>query len=103
VEYNGRRLAKLNVGPVEAQETLLEFGSLIEPILAGRFQPAREQIELTTRLTLNQAHYQVREAETRALFGIYQTEAEARDLDDFLRRLARILTPALRARSGRIR
>ena len=102
VEYNGRRLAKLNVGPVEAQETLREFSSLIEPILAGRFQPAREQIELATRLTLNQAYYQVREAETQALFGIYQAEVEARDLDDFLRRLVRVLTAALRARAGRI-
>jgi signal transduction histidine kinase len=102
VEYNGRRLAKLNVGPVEAQETLREFSSLIDPILAGRFQPAREQIELATRLTLNHAYYQVREAETQALFGIYQAEVEAGDLDDFLRRLVRILTAALRARSGRI-
>jgi signal transduction histidine kinase len=102
VEYNGRRLAKLNVGPVEAHETLREFSSLIEPILAGRFQPAREQIELATRLTLNQAYYQVREAETQALFGIYQAEVEARDQDDFLLRLVRVLTAALRARSGRI-
>jgi signal transduction histidine kinase len=102
VEYNGRRLAKLNVAPVEAHEALREFSSLMEPILAGRFQPAREQIELATRLTLNQTYYQVREAETQALFGIYQAEVEARDIDDFLRRLVRVLTAALRARSGRI-
>jgi signal transduction histidine kinase len=102
VEYNGRRLAKLNVAPVEAQEALREFGALLEPILAGRFQPAREQLELATRLALNQAYYQVREAEAQALFGIYRAEVEARDFDDFLRRLVRILTATLRARSGRI-
>jgi signal transduction histidine kinase len=102
VEYNGRRLAKLNVAPGEAHESLREFGALLEPILSNRFQPAREQLDLATRLTLNQAYYQVREAETQALFGIYRAEVEARDLDDFLRRLVRVLTAALRARSGRI-
>jgi signal transduction histidine kinase len=102
VEYHGRRLAKLNVAPGDAHETLREFGALLEPILSGRFQPAREQLELATRLTLNHAYYQVREAETQALFGIYRAEMEARDFGDFLRRLIRVLTAALRARSGRI-
>jgi signal transduction histidine kinase len=101
-EYYGRRLAKLNIAPVEVDEALREFGVLLEPILANRFQPAQEQLELATRLTLNQAYYQVREAETQALFGIYRAEVEARDFDDFLRRLIRVLTAALRARSGRI-
>ena len=95
-------MAKLNVAPGEAHETLREFGALLEPILSNRFQPAREQLDLATRLTLNQAYYQVREAETQALFGIYRAEVEARNLDDFLRRLVRVLTAALRARSGRI-
>ena len=102
VESNGWRLAKLNAAPGEVHEALQEFSALVEPILAGRFQPVREQLELATRLTLNQAYYRVREAETQALFGIYRAEVEARDFDDFLRRLIRVLTAALRARAGRI-
>jgi signal transduction histidine kinase len=102
VEYHGRRLAKLNIAPGDAQETLRRFDALLEPILSGRFQPAREQLELATRLALDRAYYQVREAETQALFGIYRSEAEACDFNEFLRGLIRVLTAALRARSGRI-
>ena len=102
VEYNGRRLAKLNVAPGEVLDRLREFGVQVDSALAGRFQPAREQLELATRLALNQAYYEVREAEAQALFGIYRAEIEASDFSDFLRRLVRVLTPALRARSGRI-
>jgi signal transduction histidine kinase len=102
VAYNGRRLAKLNVAPAQAHEALREFGALLDPILAGRFQPAREQLELATTLALNDAYYQVREAETQALFGIYRAEVESSGFDDLLRRFVRVLTPALRARAGRI-
>lgn len=102
VEYNGRRLAKLNIAPGDVYDALGEFAALMDPVLAGRRQPAREQLELATRLALNQAYYQVREAETQALFGIYRAEVEARDFGDFLRRMIRVLTAALRARAGRI-
>jgi signal transduction histidine kinase len=102
VEYNGRRLAKLNVAPVEVQDALREFNALLGPVLDGRFQPVREQLALATRLVLNRAYYEVREAETQALFGIYQAEVDAHDFHDFLRRVVRVLTPALRARAGRI-
>lgn len=102
VEYNGRRLAKLNLGPGEVLDRLREFRALSDPVLAGRFQPAREQLDLVTRLALNHAYYEVREAEAQALFGIYRAQIEAADFPDFLRRLVRVLTPALRARSGRI-
>src|SRR5215469_1368314 len=102
VEYNSGRLAKLNVPPSDALDALREFGEMLAPRLGGRFDPAREQLQLATSLILNQAYYQVREAETQALFGIYRAEAESAELPDFLERLVRILTPALRARAGRI-
>jgi signal transduction histidine kinase len=102
VEYNGRRLAKLNIAPGEALDSLREFADLLQPKLGGDCQPALEQLHLATRLALNDAYYQVREAETQALFGIYRAEVDARDHRDFLRRLVRVLTPALRARAGRI-
>src|SRR5208283_134601 len=77
VEYNGRRLAKLNVGLSEAKETLKAFGPLLEAVLPGRFEPAREQLYLVTVLALKEAFYQVREAEVQAFFGLYQAQVEA--------------------------
>jgi signal transduction histidine kinase len=102
VEYNGRRLAKLNVEPGEAKETLKAFGPLLDAVLPGQFEPAREQLHLATVLALNQAFYQVREAEAQTFFGLYRAEIEAQGLDDLLRRFVRILTRTFRARTGRL-
>src|ERR1035438_3194056 len=49
VEYNSGRLAKLNVPPSEALDALREFGELLDPVLGGRFEPAREQLELAAQ------------------------------------------------------
>jgi len=102
VDYNGRRLAKLNVQPEQAQETLKAFGPLLDTLAPGRFEPAREQLHLATVLALEEAFYRVREAEAQAFFGLYRAEAESRGLDDLLRRFVRILTRTFRARSGRL-
>jgi signal transduction histidine kinase len=102
VEYNGRRLAKLNVGPSEAKDTLKAFGPLLEAVLPGRFEPAREQLYLVTVLALKEAFYQVREAEAQAFFGLYHAQIEAEGLEDLLSRFVRILTRTFRARTGRL-
>src|SRR5579871_4670577 len=102
VEYNGRRLAKLNVPPCEIQEVLREFDSILDSVLAGEYQPAREQLQLATILTLRTAFYRVREAETQAFFGLYRAEAEAHDVQDLFRRFVGILTQAFHARCGRL-
>ena len=102
VAYNGRRLAKLNVPPSAVDEVLREFGGLLDPVLAGQFEPAREQLHLATILILNDAFYQVREAESQAFFGLYRAETEATGLEDLLRRIVRILTPAFQASAGRL-
>ena len=102
VEYNGRRLAKLNLSPAGAGEALDRFDSLLGPHIDGRFQPAREQLRLATLFTLNQSYYAVREAETQAFYGLYRAETEAQDLEDLLRRFVAILTHAFRARAGRL-
>jgi signal transduction histidine kinase len=102
VDYNGRRLAKMNVPPAQAQAALSDCAALLHPILAGRFQPAREQLDLAITLTLNEAYYRVREAETQALFGIYRAEMAAQSFDDLLHRLVRVLTPAVHAQTGRV-
>jgi signal transduction histidine kinase len=102
VEYNGHRLAKLNVQPAGAKEILKAFGPFLDDALPGQFEPAREQLYLATVLALNEAFYQVREAEAQAFFGLYRAEAEATGLDDLLRRFVRILTHTFHARAGRL-
>src|SRR5271157_1297609 len=102
VEYNGRRLAKLNVPPAAVNEALWEFDGLLDSVLAGHFEPAREQLHLATVLILNNTFYQVREAESQAFFGLYHAEIEATGLEALLRRIVRILTPAFQASAGRL-
>ena len=102
VDYNGRRLAKLNVPPAAVNEVLREFGGLLDPVLAGHCEPAREQLHLATVLVLNDAFYQVREAESQAFFALYHAETQAADLEDLLRRIVRILTPAFQASAGHL-
>jgi signal transduction histidine kinase len=102
VEYNGRRLAKMNLPPDEATEILAEFDRLLGAALEGRFAPAREQLQLVTQLVLNRAYYQVRESESQAFFGLYHAQTESRDLNHLLDLLIRILTRTFGAQSGRL-
>jgi two-component system sensor histidine kinase UhpB len=102
VEYQGRRLSRLNLPLSEIGEVLGEFGATLDLALTGAFAPAREQLQLVTRLTLNQAYFQVRELESQAFFGLYHAEAEAVGLEDLLERLVNVLTRTFRARSGRL-
>ena len=100
VEYNGRRLAKLNVSPGDVADALDSFDRLAAALLEGAFEPAREQLRLATQFVLGEAYYQVREAEAQTFYGLYRAEAEASNLEDLLRRFVRILTTAFRAASG---
>jgi len=102
VEYQGRRLAKHNLSPVEVRAVLSEMEALLDPIAGERFAPSREQLHLATVLVLDRAYCQVREAEAQALFGIYRAEAEARDGDSVLRRVAAVLTRTFRAKAARV-
>jgi signal transduction histidine kinase len=102
VEYNGRRLAKLNVPPEEALEILRELDNLLDVVVGRNFAPAREQLQLATLFVLNQAFFQVREAEAQAFFGLFRAESEAANLDDLLRRFVRILTQTFHAAAGRL-
>lgn len=100
VEDSGRRLAKLEVTPQQANEALDEFRKLLNDVLNGRFAPAREQLHLATRLVLDQAYYQVRAAESEALFALSRAEVEAADLDDLLRRFVGVLVGTFGADVG---
>jgi signal transduction histidine kinase len=102
VERHGRNLAHWNLPPPEVHHALAKFGQTLAEALDGRFAPSREQIHLATVLALTRAYYQVREAETQALFAIYRADAESLDTYQFLERLTRILTRGFGAQAGRL-
>lgn len=87
VEYNGRRLAKLNLHPSLVMKALAEYDHLLEAALgasASRFRWAREQIHFCVVLTLNNSYFHVREAETTAHSELFHIEIESRSLKDLL-------------------
>ena len=109
VAYNGRRLAKLNVPPMEVLDALREYDREIDRLLVKRYprqqtalQTVRQQLHFRTLLAVNNAYYQVREAETQAFYGLLRAETEATGLDDLLRRFILILTRTFRAQAGRM-
>lgn len=109
VEYNGRRLAKLNLPPSSIVEALLEYDRLLAPKLSkllpadsANFKWVREQLHFCVILTLNNAYYQVREAETQAFYELFRVELEARNLDDLLGRFLQTLVQACRADAGQL-
>jgi len=109
VEYNGRRLAKLNLPPSAILEALQEYDRLLTPLLQSlakedhvNFQWVREQLHFCVTLTLNNAYYQVREAETQAFYELFRIELESRHLEELLRRFLAALVHVCRADAGRL-
>jgi signal transduction histidine kinase len=109
VEYNGRRLAKLNLPPSSIVEALQEYDRLLTPLLRkllpneyANFQWVREQLHFCVILTLNNAYYQVREAETQAFYELFRVELESRNLDELLRRFLETLVEVCHADAGHL-
>jgi len=109
VEYNGRRLAKLNLPPSAILEALEEYDLLLTPTLQAlipeedaNFRWVREQLHFCVILTLNNAYYQVREAETQAFYELFRIEMEAKNLEELLRRFLESLVHVCRADAGRL-
>ncbi|HEX5228784.1 MAG TPA: GAF domain-containing sensor histidine kinase [Bryobacteraceae bacterium] len=109
VEYNGRRLAKLNLPPSSIVEALQEYDRLLTPLLRkllpneyANFQWVREQLHFCVILTLNNAYYQVRESETQAFYELFRVELESRNLDELLRRFLDALVQVCRADAGHL-
>ncbi len=109
VEYNGRRLAKLNLPPSSIVEALQEYDRLLTPMLRkllpneyANFQWVREQLHFCVILTLNNAYYQVREAETQAFYELFRVELESRNLDELLRRFLDSLVQVCHADVGHL-
>ena len=109
VEYNGRRLAKLNLPPSSIVEALQEYDRLLTPMLRkllpneyANLQWVREQLHFCVILTLNNAYYQVREAETQAFYELFRVELESRNLDELLRRFLKALLAVCQADAGHL-
>ena len=109
VEYNGRRLAKMNLPPSAILEALQAYDRLLVPVLESlmpaehaNFQWVREQLHFCVILTLNNAYYQVREAETQAFYELFRIELESRNLEELLRRFLESLVHVCKADAGRL-
>jgi signal transduction histidine kinase len=109
VEYSGRRLAKLNLPPSAIVEALQEYDRLLAEQLRrlaaaelANFQWVREQLHFCVILTLNNAYYQVREAETQAFYELFRVELESRNLSELLRRFRETLLDVCQADAGHI-
>ncbi|MEP7354146.1 MAG: GAF domain-containing sensor histidine kinase [Acidobacteriota bacterium] len=109
VEYSGRRLAKLNLPPSAILEALQEYDRMLAPLMEGlpseehsNFRWVQEQLHFCVVLTLNNAYYQVREAETQAFYELFRIELESRNLDELLQRFLESLMHACGANAGRL-
>jgi len=109
VEYNGRRLAKLNLPPHDIVAALGEYDRLLAPVLRRRipreahnFQWVRDQLQFSVILTLTNAYYQVREVETRAFYELFHAELESKNLDEVLGRFLVILCGFCRAEAAHL-
>jgi signal transduction histidine kinase len=104
VAYNSRRLAKLNVPPLDVVEALRAYDRELDRLLTSHapLQAVRQQLHFRTLLAVNNAYYQVREAETQAFYGLLRAEMDAAGLDDLLRRFIVILTRTFHAQAGRM-
>ena len=104
VAYSGRRLAKLDVEPAAVLEALAAFDGLLAKTLASFGPPdlaeirwVSGQLSFLTVITLNEAFYQVREAETAAFFELYDAELKAASGRDFIASCVEILGRYARA------
>lgn len=109
VEYNGRRLAKMHLPPSAIVDALEQYDHLLAGVLE-KLMPqqrenlrwVREQLLFCVILTLNNAFYQVREAETKTFYDLFRVELESRSLDDLLQRFLATLAEFSNASRARL-
>lgn len=108
VEYNGRRLAKLNLPPNQVLKALAEYDALLVRSLESRssapdlFHWVREQLHFLVVVTLNNSYYQVREEEMTAHADLFRVETESRQLQDLLEGSMAILARYCRAADAQV-
>ncbi len=99
VRYRARRLAKLDLTPARVVAALREYDQLVDKAgkrafgsRAGDLQWARNQLHFLVVLTLNDAYYQVREAESRTFYELFRAQTESHTLGELWERCLAILT-----------
>ena len=109
VEYNGRRLAKMHLPPSAVVDALEQYDRLLAGVLENLLPQhvenlhwVRGQLLFCIILTLNNAFYQVREAETKTFYDLFRVELESRTLDDLLQRLLGTLAEFSNATRARL-
>jgi signal transduction histidine kinase len=103
VEYNGRRLAKLDLPPGMVLGALREYLHMLDPLLEDAdLRAACEQINLAVLLTLSNAFYEVRETETQAFFDLSRAELESRTEAQLLQGVLAVLARFCRAAEARL-
>ena len=109
VEYNGRRLAKMHLPPSTIIDALEQYDHLLAGVLeklvpqqVDDLRWVREQLLFCVILTLNNAFYQVREAETKTFYDLFRVELESRSLDDLLQRFVVTLAEFSTANRARL-
>jgi len=107
VEYNGRRLAKLDVTPAEVIASLREYAEALLPDLR-RFFPqdfsnymwSLDHLYFCIMLTLNTAYFQVRDLEAQAFYDLFQDELESLGVSELLDRVLESQMRTFHAQGG---
>jgi len=109
VEYNGRRLAKLDLRRGAVVDALQCYDRLVaqlfrnlDPEEAANLKWVSGQLNFCIVLTLNNAFYQVREAETEAFYELFQAELECGGQRQLLERSLATLARFCQADAGRL-
>jgi signal transduction histidine kinase len=99
----GRELAKLNLTPTDVTRALQECDEVIDSVCPNtRFGWAREQLSFCTILALNQAYYEVREAESRAFYDLFHIETQSSNIDFLFRRFVESMAEICGAAAGHV-
>jgi signal transduction histidine kinase len=107
VEDIGSQLAKRNVHPNRVAAALRDYAVLTGEALQnapestiGDLNRIIEQLQFAIILTVNEASYTVREAETKALIDLYGSASEALDIYALLRQLVESMARFFGASAG---
>jgi hypothetical protein len=94
VQYNGRRLAKLDASPASVLAAYDRYGKWLPS------QSGAERLRLAVALTLDNSFFSVREEEAQAFFQLADAELQARSVDDLTGRAIKILSRTVNAQAG---
>lgn len=109
VEYSGRRLAKLELALSQVGEELERVSRGLEarwrrsdPGRAAEWIALGRQLQLAATLALQQAYYQVREAEAEMLHALFGAELAAHTFEDLVGRCLEIVARWAQAAAARL-